>query len=70
MEDAFGGIQDILKPFHAAGDEFSFKEIGSRLTGLFILTSKEYDLLTEMAICQIVSEINRCWTKERRSDYT
>lgn len=66
MEDAFGGIQDILKPFHAAGDEFSFKEIGSRLTGLFILTSKEYDLLTEMAICQIVSEINRCWTKERQ----
>lgn len=61
-EDAFGGIQDILKPFHAAGDEFSFEEIGSRLTGLFILTSKEYDLLTEMAICQIVSGINHCWT--------
>ena len=55
MEDAFCGIQDILKPFHAAGDEFSFEEIGSRLTGLFILTSKEYDLQTEMAICQIVS---------------
>ena len=66
MEDAFGGIQDILKPFHAAGDEFSFKEIGSRLTGLFILTSKEYDLLTEMAICQIVSEINRCWTESHQ----
>ena len=60
------GMEDILKPFHAAGDEFSFKEIGSRLTGLFILTSKEYDLLTEMTICQIVSEINRCWTKERQ----
>ena len=65
-EDAFGGIQDILKPFHAAGDEFSFEEIGSRLTGLFILTSKEYDLLTEMAICQIVSGINHCWTESHQ----
>lgn len=65
-EDAFGGIQDILKPFHAAGDEFSFKEIGSRLTGLFILTSKEYDLQTEMAICQIVSGINHCWTESHQ----
>lgn len=66
MEDAFGGIQDILKPFHAAGDEFSFEEIGSRLTGLFILTSKEYDLQTEMAICQIVSGINHCWTESHQ----
>ena len=98
MEDAFGGIQDILKPFHAAGDdqlqartdgsdafdtlcigcerfpqmfhaagdEFSFEEIGSRLTGLFILTSKEYDLLTEMAICQIVSGINHCLTESHQ----
>ena len=66
MEDAFCGIQDILKPFHAAGDEFSFEEIGSRLTGLFILTSKEYDLQTEMAICQIVSGINHCWTESHQ----
>lgn len=43
-----------------------FEEIGSRLTGLFILTSKEYDLQTEMAICQIVSGINHCWTESHQ----
>lgn len=64
IEDTFGGIQGI--PLYATGDEFSFEEIGSRLTGLFILTSKEYDLLTEMAICQIVSGINHCWTERHQ----
>ena len=66
IEDTFGGIQGILSTLYDVGDGVSFEEIGSRLTGLFILTSKEYDLLTEMAICQIVSGINRCRTEDHQ----
>lgn len=36
IEDTFGGIQRIPKPLHTAEDEYSFEEIGTRLTGLFI----------------------------------